>query len=95
MQVGPQAGVTALAPPAAAALTPPTTASVATPASTFLLIDSAWVDDEVMTDVRSDRRVRGARRRLVEPAVEVVQEATDCLGVRGGCRADAGLAAVG
>src|SRR5687768_12289818 len=47
-------GVAALAAPVAAALTPPTIASVATAASTLLLIDSTWRDDEVMTDLLSE-----------------------------------------
>jgi hypothetical protein len=49
MQFGPHACVAALATPVAAALTPATTVSVAAAASTFLLIDSTWADDEVMT----------------------------------------------
>src|SRR5215216_6739584 len=47
-------GVAALAAGVAAALTPPTIVSVATAASTFLLIDSTWVDDEVMRDLLSE-----------------------------------------
>jgi len=46
-------GVAALAAGVAAALTPPTIVSVATAANSFLLIDSTWVDDEVMTDLPS------------------------------------------
>src|SRR5215203_557760 len=51
MQLMPHSCVAALAVPVAAALKPPTIASVATAASTFLLIDSAWADDEVTTDL--------------------------------------------
>jgi hypothetical protein len=47
MQSGPHSGVAALAAPVAAALTPPTITNVATAASTFLLIDSTWVDDVI------------------------------------------------
>jgi hypothetical protein len=54
MQSGPHSGVAALAAPVAAALMPPTIVSVATTASTFVLIDSTWVDDEVMTDLLSE-----------------------------------------
>src|SRR3954471_1460547 len=50
MQGAPHASVAALAAPAAAALTPATIISVAAAASTFLLIDSTWVDDDVMMD---------------------------------------------
>jgi hypothetical protein len=53
MQGAPHSGVAALAVPVAAALTPPTIVSVATAASTLRLIDSTWVDDEVMTDLLS------------------------------------------
>src|SRR5215213_9795679 len=54
MQGEPHVCVAALAAPVAAALTPPTIVSVATAASTFLLIDSTWMDDEVMTDLLSE-----------------------------------------
>src|SRR5215210_3209120 len=50
MQRVSHASVAALAAPVAAALTPPTIISVAAAASTLLLIDSTWVDDELMTD---------------------------------------------
>src|SRR5215211_4440326 len=71
MQTAPptaHAGVAALAVPVAAALTPPTIVSVAKAASTCLLIDSSWVDDEVTTDLLpEDLRLRlvVARRLLV------------------------------
>src|SRR3954451_18277062 len=54
IQPGPPRGVAALAVPETAALTPATHVSVATPVSTFLLIDSRWEDDELMTDLPSD-----------------------------------------
>src|SRR4051794_1085873 len=46
--------VAAPAAPGAAVATPPTSVSVATAVSTFLLIDSTWVDDELMTDLLSE-----------------------------------------
>src|SRR3954469_6514342 len=54
MHNGPHSWVAAPAAPGAAAPTPPTSVSVATAVSTFLLIDSTWVDDEVMTDLLSE-----------------------------------------
>src|SRR5215217_8321452 len=54
MQNEPHSWVAAPAAPGAAAPTPPTSVSVATAVSTFLLIDSTWVDDEVMTDLLSE-----------------------------------------
>src|SRR5215216_2155212 len=63
MQPSPHCGVAALAVPETAALMPATHVSVATAVSTFLLIDSRWVDDELMTDLPSERtRRRGTRR---------------------------------
>src|SRR3954452_24878787 len=50
MQPTPHCGVAALAVPQTAAPTPATHVSVATAVSTFLLIDSRRVDDELMTD---------------------------------------------
>jgi hypothetical protein len=41
--------------PETAALTPATHVSVATAVSTFLLIDTRWVDDELTTDLPSER----------------------------------------
>src|SRR3954453_19525358 len=70
MQPAPHSGVAALAVPETAALTPATHDSVATAVSTFFLIDSRWLDDEVMTDLPSEdlnvatrqhRRPRGNR----------------------------------
>src|SRR3954449_9251339 len=60
MQPGPHCGVAALAVPETAALTPATHVSVATAVSTFLLIDTRWVDDELTTEspFRTRRRVR-------------------------------------
>src|SRR3954451_22544935 len=54
MQKEPHSWVAAPAAPGTAAPTPPTSVSVATAVSTFLLIDSTWVDDEVMTDLLSE-----------------------------------------
>src|SRR3954470_18804369 len=54
MQPTPHGGVAALAVPEIAAVTPATHVSVATAVSTFLLIDSRWVDDELMTDLPSE-----------------------------------------
>src|SRR5215216_5731504 len=54
MHSGPHSVVAALAVPVAAAVTPPRIASVATAASTFLLIGSTCVDDELMTDLLSE-----------------------------------------
>src|SRR3954453_5681598 len=54
MQDEPHSWVAAPAAPGAAAPTPPTSVSVATAVSTFLLIDSTWADDEVMTDLLSE-----------------------------------------
>jgi hypothetical protein len=54
MQRSAHCGLAALATPVAAALTPQTIVSVATAASTFLLIGSTWVDDEVITDLLSE-----------------------------------------
>src|SRR4051794_25038271 len=54
MQNEPHSWVAAPAAPGAAAPTPPTSVSVATAVSTFLLIDSTWVDDEFMTDLLSE-----------------------------------------
>src|SRR3954465_11484704 len=54
MQKEPHSWAPAPAAPGAAAPTPPTSVSVATAVSTFLLIDSTWADDEVMTDLLSE-----------------------------------------
>src|SRR5688572_29844885 len=48
MQPPPHCGVAARAVPETAALTPATHVSVATAVSTFLLIDTTWVDDKLM-----------------------------------------------
>src|SRR3954471_23675051 len=55
MQAAPHCGVAALALPEIAALTPATHVSVATAVTTFLLIDTRWVDDELMTNLPSER----------------------------------------
>src|SRR3954451_17283939 len=73
MQTAPHCGLAALAVPETAALTPATHVSVATAVSTFLLIDSTWVDDEVMTDLLSEDltgcgRCRTKPVRLVCPS---------------------------
>src|SRR3954470_968365 len=54
MQPAPHCGVAALAVPETAALTPATHVSVATAVSTFLLINTRRVDDELMTDLPSE-----------------------------------------
>src|SRR3954467_6050382 len=54
MQNEPHSWVAAPAAPGAAVPTPPTSVSVATAVSTLLLIESTWVDDEVMTDLLSE-----------------------------------------
>src|SRR3954471_15482386 len=55
MQPSPHCGVAALAVPETPALTPATHVSVATAISTFLLTDTRWVADELMTDLPSER----------------------------------------
>src|SRR5215207_6256049 len=69
MQPGPHCGVAAPAVPETAALTPATHVNVATAVSTLLLIDSSRVDDELMTDLLSERT-----RRRGTPAWVTVQD---------------------
>src|SRR3954462_12801042 len=67
MQKEPHSWVAAPAAPGAAAPTPPTSVSVATAVSTLVLIDSTWVDDEVMTDLLSED-LAGCGRYGTKPA---------------------------
>src|SRR4051794_40279264 len=66
MHPTPHCGVAALAVPETAALTPARHVSVATAVSTVLLIDSRWVEHELMTDLPSEDQT--SRRASTEGA---------------------------
>src|SRR5215212_10545375 len=82
MQPAPHCGVAAFAVPETAAPTPATHVSVATAVSTFLLIDSRWMHDELMTDLPSEdldvatRQHRRGARKSTYPAPDT------CIGSR-------------
>src|SRR3954447_6659902 len=63
MQPSPHCGVAAIAVPETAALTPAMHVSVATAVSTFLLTDTRWVGDALMTGLPSEGTRRGGTRR--------------------------------
>src|SRR3954464_1078233 len=82
MQPAPHCGVAAFAVPETAALTPATHVSVATAVSTFLLIDSRWVDDELMTDLPSEDLTVATRQHRGGPRKSTYAAPDTCTGSR-------------